>query len=300
MNEDYIKRINRVLEYIENHLEHELSLEKIATIGCYSPFHLHRIFKTITKETLNTYVTRKRIEKTAAILLHQKTITIGQIAQQYGFNSNAVYSRTFKKIYGISPKEFQKSKPEELSKIRQQVSKNGQNKVLFEEYICNIETLKNWINMNAKIEIKEMPALKLAYITQIGHQGLGTAFDQLLKWAIPKGLLENPETKVLTIFHDSYKITDPQKVRMSACISIPETIKTDSSVGLTKLERCNCIVGYFEIQMADFEKSWTSLFLWMNQNGYKKANKNPFEIYHNNFNEHPQKLSFVSICIPIE
>ena len=63
MKEDYIKRINNVLLFIDQHLDQELNLETIAKIGNYSPFHLHRIFKAITNETINEYITRKRIEK---------------------------------------------------------------------------------------------------------------------------------------------------------------------------------------------------------------------------------------------
>lgn len=300
MHDDYIQRINSVLLYIENNLDQELSLEKLAKIGCYSPFHLHRIFKTITNETLNQYIIRKRIEKTASLLLHQKEITINEMALQFGFNSNSVFSRTFKKYYNISPSEFRKTKRAQISKISQLHRKNGQVDGLFETYICNIETLKNWINMNAKIEIKDMPELHLAYITHIGNEGLGVTYDKLLKWAIPKGLLAQKDTKVITIYHDSFKVTESEKVRMSACISIPEDTTSTGEIGKTMLPKGKCIVGYFEIPMTDFEQSWTALFVWMNENGYKKSQRNPFEIYHNNFNEHPQKICFVDICIPIE
>ena len=127
MNEDYIKRINTILVFIDENLDSELSLEIIARVGFYSPFHLHRIFKAITNETLNSYITRKRIEKAASILLHQKNISITELSLQYGFNSNSSFTRTFKKFYGISPSEFRKSKPK-YSKISQVESKNGQKK----------------------------------------------------------------------------------------------------------------------------------------------------------------------------
>jgi len=298
MNEDYIKRINAILVFIDENLDSELSLEIVANVGFYSPFHLHRIFKAITNETLNSYITRKRIEKTASILLHQKTVSITALSLQYGFNSNSSFTRTFKKFYGISPSEFRRSK-QKYSKIRQVESKNGQEKSNFEEYICNSINLINWIKMNAKIEIKEMPKLDLAFVTQIGHLGLGEAYTKLMKWAIPKGLL-NENSKMLTIYHDSFKITEPNKVRMSACLILNEQTKVSGEIGLTSIEKGKCIVGHFEIGMHEFEKSWTGLFIWMNENGYKKADRNPFEIYHNNFNEHPEKIAIVDFYIPIE
>jgi AraC family transcriptional regulator len=300
MKEDYIKRINNILLFIDENLDLELNLETIANIGFYSPFHLHRIFKAITNETINEYITRKRIEKTASILLHKKEISVSELSLQYGFNSNSSFTRTFKKFYGISPTEFRKSNPYKFSKIGKLESKNGQENVILEEYICNINNLKNWIKMKAKIEIKEMPKLDLAFITQIGHNGMENAYAKLIKWATPKGLLENEDLQIVTIYHDSFKITEPDKVRMSACISLKEKVEVSGEIGLTTIEKGKFIVGHFEIGIHEFEKSWSSLFIWMNENGYKKADRNPYEIYYNNFNEHPEKISIVDFCIPIE
>lgn len=298
MNEDYIKRINTILLFIDENLDSELSLETVANIGFYSPFHFHRIFKAITNETLYSYITRKRIEKTASVLLHQKDVSISELSIQFGFNSNSSFTRTFKKFYGISPSEYRKCNLKN-SKICQVESKNGQEKNGFEEYLCNSIDLINWIKMNAKIEIKEMPKLELAFITQIGHLGIENAYAKLMKWAIPKGLLKE-SSKMATIYHDSYKITDPNKVRMNACLILTEKTEVSGEIGLTTIEKGKFIEGHFEIGVQEFEKAWTSLFIWMNENGYKKSDRNPFEIYHNNFNEHPEKIAIVNFYIPIE
>ena len=300
MKDDYIKRINTIFLFIDENLDQELNLETIAKVGFYSPFHLHRIFKAITNETLNEYITRKRIEKTASILLHKPETTVTTLSLQYGFNSNSSFTRTFKKFYGLSPTAFRKSNPNKYSKISTIESKNGQEKEPFEQYICNSINHQNWIKMKAKIEIKEMPQLELAFITQIGHIGMDNTYAKLIKWAAPKGLLQNEKLKVVTIYHDSFKITEPEKVRMSACISLNQKVEVSGEIGLTTIEKGKCIVGHFEIALNEFEKSWISLFIWMNENGYKKAERNPYEVYYNDFNEHPQKTSIVDLCIPIE
>jgi len=95
MKEDYIKRVNKILIFIDENLDNDLSLETIASIGFYSPFHLHRLFKAITNETLNSYITRKRIVKTASLLIHRKETTVTEISMQHGFNSNSAFTRTF-------------------------------------------------------------------------------------------------------------------------------------------------------------------------------------------------------------
>jgi len=300
MNENYIKRINEILTYIDENLDNDLSLEKIAKLAFYSPFHLHRLFKAITNEALNSYVTRKRIEKAAMQLILKKELSISEISLQTGFNSNSSFTRAFSKLYGQSPTNFRNANSKYFSKIGKTDSKNGKMNFITEEYICNINNLKNWIKMNAKIEIREMPKMELAYITQIGVEGIENAFERILRWARPKGLLAGEDSNITRIFHDSFKITDADKVRMSIGVILTSTIQTEGEVSLTTIERGKCIVGRYEIEPKDFEISWNGLFIWMNENGYKKAERNPFEIYRNNPDEHPEKKCIVDLCIPIE
>ncbi len=152
--------------------------------------------------------------------------------------------------------------------------------------------------MNTTIDIQEVPTMKLAYVSSLGDQNLSTAFDTLIKWATPKGLMQG--AKLLTTYHDSFKVTEAQKVRMSACLVLNHPVKTEGEVGTTAIEAGKCIVGSFEIGLDEFEKSWTGLFIWMNEHGYQKADRPPFEMYHNNFNEHPEKKAIVDFYLPVQ
>lgn len=295
---DYKNRINRVFEFIDQNLESDLSLNTVSEIAFFSAFHFHRVFKFVTEETLHEYVKRRRIEKSASDLLH-KNITATEIAHKYGFSDNSSYSRAFKKYFGVSPTEFKNQNPNRFSKIRQLKSKNGQEYPDYEKYICVIINLKNWIKMNAKIEIKEMSKMDLAYVSSIGPHNLENAYGKLMQWATPKGLI-NDQTKMITVYHDSFKVTEANKVRMSASILLDKAVETNGEIGLTTIEAGKFIVGSFEIGLKEFEKSWTGLFVWMNENGYKKADREPFEIYYNNYNEHPERKAIVDFCIPIE
>ena len=295
---DYKNRINRVFEFIDENLESNLSLNKVSEIAFFSPFHFHRVFKFITGETLNEYITRRRMEKSALDLLHNN-ISTTEIAHKFGYSDNSSFSRTFKRYYGVNPTEFRKENPNRHSKIRQLESKNGQEYPDYEKYICVINNLKNWIKMNAKIEIKEMAKMDLAYVSSIGPQNLQNAYGRLMQWATPKGIV-NDQTKMVTIYHDSFKVTEASKVRLSASVLLNKPVETDGEIGLTSIQEGKFIVGSFEIGMNEFEKSWTGLYLWMNENGYKKADREPLEMYHNNFNAHPERKAIVDFYIPIK
>jgi AraC family transcriptional regulator len=293
MKEEYIKRINKVLTFIDENLDSELSLQSISNVACYSPFHLHRLFKAITNETLNSYIIRKRIESAAIILVHKREISVTEISLKYGFTSNSIFSRAFKKVYGQSPSEFRKSNFNNFSKI-------GKVNPLTEEYVCNINNLKNWIKLNAQIELIELPQKYLTYVTQIGEKGIENSFQRILNWAKPTGIFADSDTKFCRVFHDSFKVTNVQKVRMSIGILTNQAASVKvSDLGLKTIEKGKFIVGHFTIEPTEFEKAWNGLYIWMNENGYNKADRFPFEIYHNNFNEHPEKKCMVDLCIPI-
>jgi len=65
---EYERRINAALDHIDRALGEDISLGKLATLACFSPFHFHRIFSAFVGEPPAEYVRRLRLEK-AAILL---------------------------------------------------------------------------------------------------------------------------------------------------------------------------------------------------------------------------------------
>ena len=298
-SEEHIKRIRKVLNFIEENLDNELSLENLAEIGNYSPFHFHRIFRGIIGETLQEYINRNRMEKSAMLLSHQKQKSIEDIFSEVGFKSNSTFSKTFKKYFGVSPSVFRKNTPEKFSKILPMNSNNGQKEVVFQQYLYNINQMKNFMETNAKIEVKELPEMNLSSVLSIGVQNIDNAYNKLISWGISKNLFPRENVKMISVYHDSFKVTAPNKVRIHACMLLDEPIKTDGEIFPETLPKGRHIVGSYFIGIHEFEKAWQSLFLWMNENGYQYKRTFPFEIYHNNFKEHPEKKCRVDFCIPI-
>jgi len=75
---EYVARINRVIDYIDTNLSQNFSLEEIATVANFSPYHFHRIFTFMVGEPLNQFISRIRMERAAGILISapEKSITI--------------------------------------------------------------------------------------------------------------------------------------------------------------------------------------------------------------------------------
>lgn len=296
-----IIRIGKAIDYVESNLEKKLLLERVAQEAHFSPYHFHRLFKIVTNETLNDFIVRKRIEKAAFFLLKQKEKTITEVSEKVGFSSLSSFSRAFKNFYGMSPAEFKKESSDKYSKICKTESKNGQIETRFEQYICNINENLNWLKMNAQTEVKVMPEMQLAYVSHKGKMDLiGNAYDQLMKWAGPKGLMSQPDLRMVTIYHDSPKITSPDQIRQSACMVLNQKITTEGEVNLKTLPAVKCVVSRLELTATEFQTAWESSFVWMSEHGYKKADQDPFEIYYNNGCEHPEKKWTVDLCIPVE
>jgi AraC family transcriptional regulator len=83
---------------------------------------------------------------------------------EVGFKSNSTFSKTFKKYFGVSPSVFRKNTPEKFSKILPMNSNIGQKEVVFQQYLYNINQMKNFMETNAKIEVKELPEMHLASV----------------------------------------------------------------------------------------------------------------------------------------
>ena len=90
---EYKSRISRVIKYIDDNLNKELSLETLADAACFSPFHFHRIFNAIVGETPGDFVKRLRIEKAANQLIYFNDQPITQIALNCGYSSSASFAR---------------------------------------------------------------------------------------------------------------------------------------------------------------------------------------------------------------
>lgn len=290
----------KIIQYIDNNLDTELSLEIVSEIGAYSPFHFHRIFKLIMGETLQNYIFRKRIEKSAFYLSLRKSLSIKDIYLNVGFSSHSDFNKAFKKYYGKSPSEFRKSTPDKFHTISQIHRKNGQVDTVFDQYICNIENLLNWSTMNLKIKVTDLPEMNLAAVMSLGIANVESSFNVLMDWAKEKQLLPREDLKMISVYHDSFKVTSADKVRIHACMLLDKPLeKQEGEVFPETLEVGKFIVGSGELTLAEFEQSWVSLFLWMKENGYTTRKAFPFEIYHSNFKEHPEGKMVVDFCIPI-
>jgi AraC family transcriptional regulator len=299
LRKEYIRRINMAMDFIDNNYSKNISLEDVAKAAYFSPFHFHRVFSTLVGETVNNFITRRRIEKSAVYLLRGYDYSISEIAEMNGFNSPAAFSRAFKKYYGTSASDMQNMVKSQFSKICKVDSKNCKNKFTIETYICNVEKILNSMNMKTNVEVKEMPEFKVAYMRHTGEYiGIGKVFEKLYMWAMKNACISQ-DTKAISVYHDDPKVTEPEKVRTSACLTMDKDFKPEGEVGMLTVKKGKYAVGHFEVSQSEFGDAWNYMCAWTIENGYEEGDGDYYEIYCNNHKEHPEGKFIVDICIPV-
>ena len=97
--------IHFVKRYVKEHLNQDLSLSQISVVTGYNPTYLSRLFKEQTGETLNRYISRKRMEYIAR-LMRDPQISMQQIMDAAGFTTRSYFNQFVKKETGLTPKQY--------------------------------------------------------------------------------------------------------------------------------------------------------------------------------------------------
>ena len=309
----YWARINRAIDFVEAHLAEPLTLAEVATAAWFSPFHFHRLFRSLVGETLSDFVQRLRVERAAGQLRAHPRRSVTRIALECGYTSPAAFARAFCAAYGMSASQWRRGEP---SKIGKAEGKRGKDALRLPGYPSAAvretarETLARRMTMDAvtqplDVRVEQMPPMEVAYVRHIGpYQGNAELFrglcGRLMAWAGPRGLLRFPETQLLFVYHDAPEITEPEKLRTSVCITVPPETAGSGEVGRMTLPGGRYARARFELASDEYQQAWDAVYgSWLPTSGYEPDERPCFELYLNNPDEHPQHKAIVEICIPV-
>jgi AraC family transcriptional regulator len=99
------ERLRRVRDYVEAHLDADLSLTVLADIACLSPYHFSRSFKETAGVGPQRYVIQRRLER-AKTLLRRTQEPLALIAQEAGFADQSHLTSIFRREIGVTPGRF--------------------------------------------------------------------------------------------------------------------------------------------------------------------------------------------------
>ena len=275
---DYVQRINKVVAYINNHLDETLDLKKLANEAALSDFHFHRIFRALKGEAIGGYITRLRLEATAR-LLRYTTLTIEEIAFNIGYETTASLSKAFKKQYGISPTEYRTNK---------------------DTYIMKKEIINPDLALKApKIVILEPK--NLIYVALTGTYGsldYGKAYEQL--WAVIKAQkLFTKGIESICISYDDPKITEGSLQRSDVCLAIHKPATPQEEVSCKTLAGGKYAVFFYQGSYENLSQVYDTAVRWVIEHEYTLCEEPFFEKYLNDARHTPKEKLKTEIYIPI-
>lgn len=240
----YEKSVNAVLNYIEKNYSSSLSLEQLSSVGNFSPYHFHRIFKAVTGETHQDFILRKRLEK--AIHKMEEGLSFTQIAYDTGFASPAHFSHAFKNFYSKTPRDFfSVYKKTGVYPVKEQKS------------------VTETVYADIPYTVKQYPEYHIAYVRHIGSYDfrIGLAWKKLMGWARENHLV-TPESMRLSFSHNDPRLCPDNKVMYDACVVIPAdyTVKGDEPVSFRIIHSGSFISAFFEGSPFDLPFFYTALY----------------------------------------
>ena len=275
---DYIQRINKVVAYINNHLDETLDLKKLANEAALSDFHFHRIFKALKGEAMGGYITRLRLEATAR-LLRYTTLTIEEIAFNIGYETTASLSKAFKKQYGISPTEYRTNK---------------------DTYIMKKEIINPDLALKAP-KIVTLEPKNLIYVALTGAYGsldYGKAYEQL--WAVIKAQkLFTKGIESICISYDDPKITEGSLQRSDVCLAIHKPATPQDEVSCKTLAGGKYAVFFYQGSYENLSQVYDTAVRWVIDYEYTLREEPFFEKYLNDARRTPKEKLKTEIYIPI-
>ena len=99
---EWTERLNRAVNYIEEHLSDDIDYEQAARIACCSTYHFQRMFAYMADVPLSEYIRRRRMTM-AVVDLQSGEEKIVDVALKYGYDSPTAFNRAFQGVHGVAP-----------------------------------------------------------------------------------------------------------------------------------------------------------------------------------------------------
>jgi AraC family transcriptional regulator len=311
---EYERRMHRVLEHVDRHLDEPLELDTLAAVANFSSFHFHRLFAAWMGETLGEYMRRRRLEMAALRLVSQPSTPVFHVALSVGFGSAEAFARAFKSRFGYTPTSWRlrerakrtapsmdgdRLTPATKSKRRQANSNPNQAK---ETGLWNPQPSRNRSQgTSLKVKLIDRQPTTVAYMRHIGSYGQPISeFWQrdVYPWLAANCLLGCPR---FGISHDDPNITALEKCRYDACVEAPP-----GSVGMgkylaTTIPGGKYAVAQFKGTAPEIVWGWAALLRdWLPTSGMQLESRPFFEYYSGESTYDPRTGIFTSdLCIPV-
>ncbi len=267
-NLDYRARVDRAIDHVMHHLAEPLDLEAVAKVACFSPFHFHRIFRGVTGETLHDFVTRVRLERALHLMAHGRG-SLTHVALSCGFGSSSDFSRSFRRVYGASPRQFDREGLREAHRGRlQRLARAGRPVA---EAAPPVDAFV--------VRVRPMPARRVAYIRVLQPYagGVVEAAQRLVAWADARSI----EGQWLGYQWDDPEIVPLELCRYDVAVEVPEAVRIEGEPREGRFDATTVaeieMAGSVELELQAIDFFYRT---WLPTSGYSPDHQPGFEAWH--------------------
>jgi AraC family transcriptional regulator len=214
----YARRFNRVLDYIDKHLDDDISVDLLSTVANFSKFHFHRQFSEYCGVNVGRYILLMKLKRASHRLAFNHQDRIIDIAFDAGFENPESFSRAFKNAFGQTPTEFRKCPAWEAWSARYQFDiPTRQRTDPMEVRIVDAETI-----IIATLEHHGAPAL------------LNESVSRFIAWRKTTGLSPIASSQSYGIVYNDPNTTPADDFRFDICGSVAEAVPANQHGIVTK------------------------------------------------------------------
>jgi AraC family transcriptional regulator len=285
--QDYHERIVRTLVFLQEHLDEELSLGRMAGVAAFSTFHFHRIFRALVGEAPAEHIRRLRLERAAQHLKRLET-PVTELALAAGYDSHEAFTRAFRAMFGLPPSEYRAAHrplPETASRTHYGETMTYQ----APEY-----------GEPPAVEVTEVPPTRIVFLRHVGpYNEVGKTWGRLMMWAGMRSLL-GPGMRMLGVVHDDPDVTPPEKLRYDAAVAVSRPIEPQGEFGVMELAGGRYAVTTHRGPYESLSQTYQRLYgTWLPRNCHEVRDVPAFEEYLNSpQNTKPEDL-LTKIWVPI-
>jgi len=295
---EYDRRLNMALAFIDQHIDQVIRLEDLAGVSHFSAYHFHRIFHAMVGETVNDYVTRKRMERAAYRLVGKSELTITDVAELGGFSSSANFAKAFKQYFGVSASELRNSgrgfsngnNNSKIGKIYRKYGKVFNPRDLYSQFVTEVavfepDKLKEML-MKVKVEdISEKPIVYLSSPKGYELDSVYDTWDKVIQWADSNGIQNDWSTR-FALCHDNPAITPEDKCRYDASVVVNTDIEVTKPYLKSAIPGGKYAIAYFKDEASKINQFMTEICSqWLCNSSYEPDDYPPIFNYLNDNRE---------------
>lgn len=278
---EWIERLNKAINYIEEHLTDEIDYDRLGQIACCSAYHFQRMFTYMAGITLSEYIRRRKMSL-AAVDLQGGNEKIIDIAEKYGYSSPTAFNRAFQNIHGVAPSTVKNKSVSVKS---------------FPPIVFKI-TIKGVGEMNYRIETKS--AFRIIGVSQLLHKEIENNFaivpkmwqDAVVNGTIQKlaSLIDTPLKGLLGV-----SVCNDEE-QWKYFIAVSSTKKVDKFEEYIIPETTWAIFSGSGTNQTIQDLEQRIITEWLPTSGYEYANAPDIEAY---LNPDPQNAKY-EVWIPVK